>query len=183
MDVGGSSRESKGSMIKPTDIIFHTPDEYYGFVKAADRDALFTEMQEWVIANFELTTEEDTYNRSGSGVELIFPDEIPMEVMNSIFTFGSEDTDLPTWSVTRIFISFEYDSKSLHLEFISSENNRISTAVINDTEAFEALLAMSENINGETLRRHLAINEDTNPVYFPAEPVSLPTYSIPTIDI
>src|SRR5699024_4634503 len=172
-----------GSMIKPTDIIFHTLDEYYGFVEASDQDALFSAMQDWVITNFELTTGEDIYTRSGSGVELIFPDEIPMEVMNSIFTFGSEDDVLPTWSVNRIFIHFEYDSKSLHLEFISNENNRVSTAVINDTEAFEALLAMVDNINGETLRRYLAINEDTQPVYFPAEPVNLPTYSIPTIDI
>src|SRR5699024_8946327 len=153
MDVGGSSEESKGSMIKPTDIIFHTLDEYYGFVEASDQDALFSAMQDWVITNFELTTGEDIYTRAGSGVELIFPDEIPMEVMNSIFTFGSEDDVLPTWSVNRIFIHFEYDSKSLHLEFISNENNRVSTAVINDTEAFEALLAMVDNINGETLRR------------------------------
>lgn len=183
IDVGGSSEETKRSMVKPTDIIFHTPNDYYGFIEAENRDALYEQMQNWVITNFEMTADEDDIAASDNAVELVFPDDVPMEIMNSLFTFGTEDVVFPAWSMNRVFIHFIHESKSLYLEFVSSEDNQISTAVINDTNSYEELWSMVMNIDSETLRRYIAINEDTSATYLPAGPVSLPTYSITPTDI
>lgn len=183
MDVGGLSDKRKRSMIKPSEMIFHTQDSNYGFINAADRDQLYEQMQNWVITNFEANASEEAFTIANNGVELFFPDEIPIEMMNSLFSFGSDEVIFPSWSVNRIFISFLHESKSLQLEFISSENNRISRAVINDTESYELLLSMITDIDEEKLQKYIAINQETTPIYIPAESVSLPTYSITPKDI
>lgn len=182
-DVGGLSDKTKRSMVKPGEIIFHKQDRYYGFINAVERDQLYEEMQKWVITDFEAQTSDEDFQKPNNGVELIFPDEIPMDIMNSLFKFGFDDFILPTWSIDRIFISFLTESKSLQLDFISSENNQTSHAVINDTKSYEKLWSMMANINEEKLQRYLVINEDTSPIYIPQDPVSLPNYSITATDI
>ncbi len=180
MNVGGHSDKRKRNMIKPSEMIFHTEDNHYGFIHGVDRDKLYEQMQNWVITNFE---EENANFKAADGLELFFPDEIPMELMSSLLSFGSDEVMLPSMSINRIFISFLDESKSLQLAFISSENKQISQAVINDTEAYDLLLSMITDIDEETLQPYIAVNQETKPIYIPAEPVRLPTYSITPRDI
>lgn len=182
-DVGGSSDKSKNSLIKPTDIIFHTSDRYYGFVQAEAKGALYEQMQEWVITNFEPDAGERSFATSQNGVELTFADAIPMEVINTLFNFGQEENNYPSWSMNRIFISFIPESKSLNLEFISDEDNNTARAVINATEPYEDLSSIINTLDDGKLQRYLAINEDTSAIYIPEEPVSLPIHSITPTEI
>jgi len=182
MDAGGFSDKIKQSMVKPTDIIFHSPNGYYGFIKANDRDALYEQMQSWVVTNFSAGGAEN-YATSEQGVELIFSDEIPMEIINSLFSFGTDDTVFPSWSMNRIFISFIDESKSLNVEFISSDNNDTATAVINDTASYDQLWTTLTSLDDETLTEYVAINEESSAIYIPAGKVSLPNYSITPADI
>ena len=182
MNAGGFSDKTKRSMVKPMDIIFHSPNGYYGFIKATDRDTLYEQMQSWVVTNFSAGGVEN-YDTSEQGVELIFTDEIPMEIINSLFSFGTDDIVFPSWSMNRIFISFIDESKSLNVEFISSDKNNTATAVINDTASYDQLWTTLTSLDDEILTEYVALNDDSSAIYIPAGKVSLPTYSITPADI
>lgn len=185
MDAGGSGEETKRSLIKPSDIIFHTNERYYGFHDAAERDRLFQQMQEWTITNFEVynsgAQQEDI---PAEGIEIIFPEEIPMEALASMLTIStSEEDPFPDWPMKRLFISFIHDSKSLQVDFRSDESDQRATALITDADIFDQLLELILELDENTLREYLAINEEENAVYFPSGEVELPTYSITPAEI
>lgn len=184
MNVGGKSDITKQNLIKPSNIVFHTEQGYYGFAEANAKDRMYRQMQEWVITNFEVDSNPSLpVEHSAEAVELIFPEEIPMEVLGSLFTFGQDDLLFPSWSMKRVMISFIYDSKSLQLEFISDESDHRAVALINDTAIFEELSAMVAELDEKTLTPYLVINPDTNPVYFPSGSLNLPIYSITPTEI
>lgn len=177
MDAGGSSNETKRNLIKPSDIIFHIANSHYGFINAKDQDALYEEMQNWVVTDFGSNANRGDA-ASMNGLELIFSDDIPMEIVNSLFVFGSEDVVLPSWSMDRISIRFIHDSKSLQLRFLSNSENRSASAVVNDTNAYETLWSMFSDFDDDLLREYISIGEGTTAYYIPKDRVVLPTYSI-----
>lgn len=183
MDAGGSSEETKRSLIKPSKIIFHEETGYYGFHDTKDQDELFEQMQEWVITNFEVYNSDSTDEYRSRGIEILFPEEIPMEILGSLLTFGADDINFPGWSMNRVFISFVHDSKSLRVEFESEETNAYAEALISDATIYEQLYQRVEELDGDNLREYLVLNEGENPTYFPAGELELATYSITPSEI
>ena len=184
MNVGGTTDETKRSIVKPSDIIFHTADGPYGFTEATLRDQLYEDMQGWVITDFESSTASSRFDIAERDVELQFDDDIPMGIMNSLFNFDTEDITFPQWSINRIYIHFIEESKSLHLEFVSKENNRVSAGIINHTDSYDVLFSKLEDLErGTELTRYLAVNEDDARFYIPQQSVSLPAYTVTPTDI
>ncbi|MEI3600034.1 MULTISPECIES: YycH family regulatory protein [unclassified Oceanobacillus] len=178
IDAGGSNDETKRSLIKPVDIIFHTDAGYFGFQDSKSKDQMFHQMQDWVISNYEVLDSEEATERSPEKIELIFADEIPMKVLGTLFNFGSDDIIFPNWSMKRIYISFIHDSKSLQLEFSSDTSDQRAVALINDAEIYDQLWRNTETLDKETYQEYLVINEQTNPVYIPAGKIKMDSYSI-----
>lgn len=178
LDVGGAEK-SKRNLIKPSDIIFHTDEGDYGFKNKTEQDRFFEKMQESVITDYaEYDSETSEIERSSENIEIIFPDELPMEVLNALFTFGRDDIEFPSWSLKRIFISYIHDSKSLQIEFISDEPDEHAAALITDAEIYEEFWSTLNELDENMLTEYLVINPDANPVYFPAGKIELPIYSI-----
>ena len=148
------------------DIIFHTANGHYGFLHAIEQDYLYKEMQEWVITDFQVVSEQSSISHdSTEKIELVFPDEISMELLNFLFTFGPDDLDeFPPWSMKRILISFIHDSKSLQLEFISESSNQRAVAMITNAKIYEKLWTIITELDETKLRKYLVINENTSPV-------------------
>lgn len=179
-----SDDESKRSMVKPSKIIFHTGEEYYGFLHAIEQDFFYQKLQEWNITNFEVLSEKSMIDEhSSEKVEIVFPVEISMRILDSLFTFGQDDIDFPNWSMKRMLISFIHDSKSLQVEFIPEGSNQTVVALINDANKYEELLSTITELDEKSFREYLVINEDTNPVYIPSGEIGLPTYSITPSEI
>ena len=178
VDAGGSGEETKQSLIKPTDIIFHTASGYYGFNDPTAQDQLYQQIQEWSISNYEVLDSDETVERSPEVIELIFGDEIPTKILDPLFNFGPDDIIFPNSSMKRLYISFVHDSKSLQLEFVSDESNQRAVALVNDTNIYEQLSVMMTEMDEDAYREYLVMNEQTNPIYVPSGKVSLSSYSI-----
>ena len=185
MNAGGRDDLKKRELIKPSDIIFHMEQDHYGFSDARDRDSLFAEMQNWIVSDFEMYSDvSESIERSPQAIELIFPEEIPLEVLDSIFTFSLNDDDMePSGSMERVMISFIADSKSLQLEFISPEMDQLAVALVNDAKTYEYMVEKIADLQKSELTEYLVINEDINPVYFPAGKMDLQKYSITPTEI
>ncbi|MHA6250306.1 YycH family regulatory protein [Oceanobacillus sp. CAU 1775] len=183
INAGGLTDETKRSMVKPSDIVFHTAGEHYGYTEAIERDNLYVEMQEWTIAGFEASVAREQVAATDNRVELQFSDDIPMQIMNSLFNFEQEDIDLPSWSINRIYIHFIEDSKSLKVEFISRENNRVSAGIINSSDSYDRLASLITEIDPEILVKYIAVNENDLAFYIPEPAINLPAYSITPTEI
>src|SRR5690606_30309223 len=107
-----------------------------------------------------------------------------MVVLDSIFTFSLNDDDMePSGSMERVMISFIADSKSLQLEFISPEMDQLAVALVNDAKTYEYMVEKIADLQKSELTEYLVINEDINPVYFPAGKMDLQKYSITPTEI
>jgi len=175
VDLGGG-KETKGSIIEPTEIIFHVNEDYYGFINPADRQTLFQNMSSWEITDFEI---EETVNIPDNAymVELVFPDAIPASLLNSLFHFDEEIT-LPSWSFRQILITFLPDSKSLRVHFPSIDGRDQAVAYITDSEGYDALWTYINTPDADVVRSYLSLEETPYPVYVPEGSVRMAGKSI-----
>jgi len=175
VDLGGV-KETKASVIAPTEVIFHGGNTYYGFTHPTDKQSLYQRMNNWELTGFE--TEESTSAPDNTYmVELIFPDEIPMELVGSLFNL-SEEVTLPSWSFRQVYITFLPESASLQVHFQSIDGREETTAYVNNSEEYEFLWAYLNELDPNVLEPYLALEQTANPVYIREGEVQLPSSSI-----
>lgn len=135
-DIGGKDDIRKKDLVTPSSFTFHQYDRVYGFTDPEQGRDLYYDMQEWQMDNL---TEKSANGppTDNSQVELIFPDRLPMELADSLFSFP-DNTDFPNWSFQRIFITFNQGSL-LEVEFLSTDGNKSAKAVINNENQYDRL--------------------------------------------
>lgn len=161
-DIGGKDDVQKKDLVKPASFIFHQYDQVYGFSDPQQGQKLYHDMQEWTMGNLT----EKTANgppKDNNRIELIFPDRLPMELLDSLFTFD-DDTEFPAWSFQRMFITFNQNS-SLEMEFLSVNGNKRATAVINNTKKYDRLWTYMTK--QDELSEYTAFNKTGPPIYIP----------------
>ncbi|PAV28464.1 hypothetical protein CIL05_16125 [Virgibacillus profundi] len=168
----GGIEESKKGVIEPTSIIFHSDDNHYGFTDPMGAKALYSDMQSWVLYNFE-TKQSEGIDWQNDGVEVIFPDDLPMSILQSLFDFNETDMEFPSWSFNRIYFTFVPENSSLTLQILSANGNQQATAVINDASNYEQLWSYISNIGTNELREYTLFNENNSPIYIPADKTTL----------
>lgn len=164
VDIGGQE-DTKKDIIAPSKIIYHTNGNYYGFSNPTRQRHLFRNMQSWVMSNFEVK-DADGRKAKNYEVEVIFPSAIPMDLVGSTFDFN-EDVILPSWPLKRMYFTFESAKASLKVQFMSENGKQQATAIINDSENYEALWSGIQSLDG--MRKHILFNEKHTPIYLPAE--------------
>lgn len=172
----GGGKSTKGTIIEPTEIIFHTNGGFYGFINPTDRQALFQSMKNWEVTDFEIDKSSGRPEHSYM-VELVFPDAIPATFIGSIFQFN-EDITFPSWSFRQIFISFIPDMKSMKLYIPSIDGRDQATAYLTNTDHYETLWEEIGNLDEDVFQAYLPLEESSYPVYVPEGEVKLRSKSM-----
>ncbi|WP_373894340.1 YycH family regulatory protein [Virgibacillus sp. CBA3643] len=170
VDIGGGGDETKSTIVEPNEIIFHADNQHFGYTDPDDRLSLYQDMQAWEMTNFE-TSETDGRIDQNDEVEVIFPDDLPMEMVNRIFTFNEEIEEFPSWSFDRMYFSFEEDITSISVEFVSIDGRQQASAVINASDHYEQL--WNAITSTEELSEFVLFDEGGPPIYIPSDSVTM----------
>lgn len=173
VDLGGVE-VTKRDVVQPDQIIFHKDKAYYGFANIKEQQNLYKDMQDWSLHDFQMS--HAVYNpKKTDQIEITFPTPIPMEMIQTLFTFHEEvttDDMFPSWSFNRIFITFNDPESTLTVTFHSIDHREQSSAIINNSNIYNKLMSyMDEN---DELVEYIAFDEEADtPIYLQATPVNM----------
>ncbi len=178
VELGGVEQTVKG-LIQPESIIFRNGQNYYSFTDPKNSKLLYQNMQSWVLYDFRTGTGNGRPSE-GNQLEIVFPDAIPMNMLGSLFTFNTDQT-FPDWGFERIFITFNRDSSSINIIFLSRNGEEQATAVVNNTKKYERLWNRLTTFEG--LREYLRVNTSENTIYIPKYKVEMTSRSVAVQEI
>ncbi|SHF97320.1 YycH family regulatory protein [Ornithinibacillus halophilus] len=175
-NLGGEELSIK-DIVAPNLFIFHKYNKHYGFLNPVQQSELYEDMQSWTLYEFR---EEEAKERPQRNhfVEVIYPIEIPMDVVPSLFSFNNlSDIHLPDWSFQRVYILFESDN-ILTIRFLSIDERRQVEVNVTNGKHYDNL--WSKMATTEDLASYISYNDsETNqPIYVPSEDVELYKYSL-----
>ncbi|MBP2078640.1 YycH family regulatory protein [Oceanobacillus polygoni] len=172
VDIGGTE-ETKKSIIEPLDIILHANGSYYGFKDPAERERLYERMNSWSLSDVTIHSVADR-TPNDYEVELIFPENFPVELLGSIFTLADEDVPLPENALfERIYIKFDVDTATLLVEVVTDDGGLVK-AKVNDTNDFNHLWAYMGGFDLDTFRLYTLMDEGGKNIYLPTGEIVLP---------
>jgi regulatory protein YycH of two-component signal transduction system YycFG len=172
----GGVEERRSTMIQPSTIVFHYYEGHFGFKDPAVQHELFRDLQSWEMSNFEIDEADPNRITENYEVELLFPEEIPMEMITLIFSIEEDTEEMPSWSFNRMYVTFDQNSLSLMVTFPSIDGRNEANAIITNSDKYHEL--WSHITTQEDLSEFLVINEGENPVYFPRENETLTRHSL-----
>jgi regulatory protein YycH of two-component signal transduction system YycFG len=176
----GDTREIK-QLIKPSSIIFHYGNKR---LTGADPDTssyrmITREMEKWYFFNpvkGNLTQEEWTHLvNEKKGIEILYPDAIPMDTFQELFAFRGKADNLMT-SVKRIFVYIDEKENEANALFVNRDGTQMvqaHTAVTaHDLESLTLKLgnALPEQMTVLTKPNHFL------PFYIPSKPITMKEY-------
>lgn len=171
--------ETKKDIIEPSSIIFHTEKGHFGFENPIDRQSLYRDMQSWVMYDFR-SLERSEWEPENEEVEVIFPTAIPMEILSSVFSFN-DDIVFPNMSVKRMYFTFDSETASLAVHFLSENGQQRAVATINDSKNYQQLWSVTSTLKG--LDEYFLFNDEYSPIYLPEEKVNLENQSFSVSNI
>jgi regulatory protein YycH of two-component signal transduction system YycFG len=174
MDLDGTV-ETKKSLIQPYMLIFDDYNHYYGFEDPTERQALYKDMQEWVLYNMRIN-EANGKPDDDKKIEMIFPDALPMKIIPSLFTINNtEEVRLPENVLfERVYITFT-SNNSLTFTFLSTDGQTQVQFDVNNTQKRGLLQSY---MNGEEeLIEYEVIEESEHAIYVPSDSITFMKYS------
>ncbi|WP_068676007.1 YycH family regulatory protein [Oceanobacillus sp. Castelsardo] len=163
------TEESVRTLIEPRQIIFHHFNQHYGFTVPVEQSNFFKEIQQWVLFNFELKKVEE--NNHEHDVEITFPTPLPMEILDSLFTFQVTNLELPIWSFQKVYFTLDKELRVIRVEFLSIDGRDKAVAVIQDGKNFEQLASYLDN--QDLTRFSVFKNGNGESLYIPEGPIQL----------
>ncbi|GGJ89766.1 hypothetical protein GCM10007063_10530 [Lentibacillus kapialis] len=171
--LGGSEKSIK-ELIEPDSIIFENDNTYYGFSNPADRNSLYQDMHKWSLYEFRTSSANGT--PSGKyRVEVIFPEVVPMELADDLFTFNG-DINMPGWGFKRLFFTFNQDTKTMNVTFLSDDGNKQAMATVNNSEKYAQLWEYLTTFEG--LSKYIRTEGAEGSIYVPGNQQSISSKSI-----
>lgn len=128
-EVSLSEQKDIKEIIKPDRIMYHYKDSHYGTYATSEIDLVMKELSQWNFDRSEevsLQLEKNILTRleeNGGYAEIIFPDNVPMELYQSILNMKNKDANEIQFD--RIFIDMENMTKENgYVYFISIDKER-----------------------------------------------------------
>lgn len=172
MDIGGSE-ESKKTLVKPESLVFHIHDAHYRFADLDRENTLYEEMQSWTLNDLTVSASNGVPS-DNIQVEFIFPEDLPMELLPSLFSFNEEPA-LPSWSFRHMYVTFNQDERNLELVFLSVDGREQAKAYVNDADIYRRLWA--EATDHQEMTKLIQIEGAKRPIYIPEEKVQMTKWS------
>lgn len=168
VDIGGKDL-SRNDLIKPAKIIFDNGYTYYGFNDDQKRSELFQDIATWTLYDFQVREIEEN-NGPNQVVEIVFPTDIPGELLSSLFTFN-DDINTPNWSFRRVLITFNDEEQTLNLSFISVDQRMEGIATVERTDNYKSL--QNYLLNHDNVIEYVKYESSGEPIYLPKDPVEM----------
>jgi regulatory protein YycH of two-component signal transduction system YycFG len=166
----GGTEESRKSLVQPTQIIFDINDTYYGFTSPVNRQILYEDMTSWVLYNLHISEANGPPNHENQ-VEVIYPDELPLAIVPSLFTVNDMEqvnNIEGDFSFQRLYITFQSDH-SLTLTFLSTDGKTQLIAEVNNAQKYNLLLDYVSTL--ENLEEYAMLEKEKSSIYLPAGPI------------
>ncbi|MRH44378.1 hypothetical protein GH741_17175 [Aquibacillus halophilus] len=160
--------ETKKSIIEPSSIIFHQGENHYGFAQKSKEEELYSYMQTWSLYDINTTPiDEDTdFSTETNSVEVIFPTEIPVEILQDIFTVDEEI--ITGRAFDRMLVMLNEDLTIGQLVFSHKKTDMKFSANIQNMD--EVRQQINSFKNQSTLQEFLSFGAgDSSPIYVPRE--------------
>lgn len=173
VDIGGKE-ETKHTIIEPNTVIFKLNEGYKGFTNPSEQRDFYREMQEWMLDDFQIN-QTNNNTADTEKIEVIFPNEMPIEIIKSLFTTSEQNT-LPNWSFQRMEITFNESESNLNVLFLSIDGNQQVKYVVKDSSVYSSLLARMQGSKG--LSEYMAFGSSNDPIYIPTQEVEMKARSL-----
>jgi len=173
VDIGGNERK-KNELIKPNTIVFHENGSSRGFKDMVEQQQFYQTLTSWELYDFKVKEIKDRpdYDRYA---EIIFPMNVPSELLYNIFTFHDE-VNLPDWTFSRVLLNLNEESKTVKLRIISSNHDAMIETTIEKSDAYRLIEAQMKE--DRSLQSFAVLEESKDPVYVPIENLSLTTKTL-----
>lgn len=173
IDLGGTE-ETKRSIIQPSNIVFHKKDKLYGFEDPDDRQYFYKQMEDWTFDDFK-TGQLRSLSTDQNFVEIIFPSDMPIEVIKHLFKINS-DEQLPSWSFNQMRIMFNQANSTLEVKFISIDNHQQATFSVKDSSVFKSMWSYIKSERDQ--REYVDFNLEDLSIYLPKEELNAKSRTI-----
>lgn len=170
--------KSVDDIVMPSEIIFKQEGNYYTHATPNLKEQFYNSLQELRITEMERLPAEEERTPSNYEVEVIFPQEVPFLLVDRILQLEDEAAPFPTFSIDRFYITFEPNSKSLQLEFISIDGREKVVAEVTSTARYEEVWDEMNRLQSEDYQRMTLIEGGENDFYIPREVPAMQPISI-----
>lgn len=173
VDVGGE-KEPKREIIEPSEIIFSSNDQYFGFDKQKKQKRFYKEMNTWSMNNF-VTGPYLGEPKSEYHINLYFPAPVPIEFLPNLFDYN-EEVFLPSWSFQKVYVTVNQNKQTLQLKFVSTDGVYEATTSVNDTKTYEQVKQYF--LTGKDLANYESFNDGMKPIYVPENSIEMTRWSL-----
>ncbi|MFS0749763.1 two-component system activity regulator YycH [Oceanobacillus sp. 1P07AA] len=170
--------KSVDEIIMPSDIIFKQEGNYYTHANPNLKEQFYDRLQEFRITEMERLPVEEERTSSNYEIEVIFPQEVPFLLFDRILQFEDETAPFPTFSIDRFYITFDPNSKSLNLEFISVDGREKVEAEVTSTSRYQEVWDEMNRLQSEDYQAMTLIESTETNIYIPREVPAMHPLSI-----
>jgi len=174
VDLGGNVASTK-SIIKPHMMVFHKNHEYFSFKQPETAQRLFADFQEYTLANFT-TSELTDLTTENHLLEIMFPESLPLEMIQSLFTLEDPDISLPKWTFKTMYLVFAEDDSQIDVHFLSTDEQEQVVFTIESSRAITHLL--STFLQEDNLERYFLVEDLSPHIYLPEDQPEIQTRTL-----
>ncbi|AMX84970.1 transcriptional regulator [Geobacillus subterraneus] len=161
-------------VVQPKQMLIHKNGVHYAVTKEEEKNEVLKEMKKWTLDDFENISSSVpsgkflTFLNGKERLEIIYPDEIPIDIYRLIFTV--EDKGLDDLSFDRILVPLEGDDEFL-VYFMATDKQNIYKATASDA-SLAAIRRLAKEANH--FPRYFAYPvSETKQLYLPESEVAL----------
>lgn len=129
----GNKKTDTSTIIKPVQISFHKDDKHYGTTNSQEMLGIVRDMKKWQISNLKnisanfSKTEFRKFVHQNGHIELIYPDDVTLDILKTIYQINEEDLHSTTFD--RIILDYRNREKDgIPLYFISYKSHKVFSA-------------------------------------------------------
>lgn len=156
----GGEEETKSGLIEPENIIFHRSGGFFAMETKAQTVELYHQMQEWRLTNVDGQMSKGEIPEGTIKAEVIFPDELPAELVKDLFTIEQEAV-LPLGSFDRMYILLNEESSSLRVQFYDTSSKQKFEASVQNAEYYQQLVSYINDTGNQD--EYIVFNQDKSP--------------------
>nr|WP_263324010.1 two-component system activity regulator YycH [Neobacillus sp. Marseille-Q6967] len=173
-------KEKKGlqTIIQPDQVLFHKGNQHFGTTNSEQLKVLMKELGTWSLYDVENYTENignlDELLHGDGVVEIIFPDEVPIEIYRNVLKF--EEKNIPSFNFNQIFIHMKNSEKGNGtVYFVSSNHQQVYMSHVSPTSINE--FNREFFANAENYPRYFSFKaSNTRTIFIPDGPVEMMEY-------
>ncbi|KQB91463.1 hypothetical protein GEPA3_3531 [Geobacillus sp. PA-3] len=161
-------------VVQPKQMIIHKNGAHYAVTKEEEKNEVLKEIKKWTLDDFENISSSVpagkffTFLNGKERLEIIYPDEIPIDIYRLIFTV--DDKGLDDLSFDRILVPLEGDDE-FPVYFMATDKQKIYKAVASDA-SLVAIRRLAKETNH--FARYFAYPvSETKQLYLPESEVAL----------